>query len=252
MPRRPRVILPGIPVHVTLRGNNRRRLFSSVGDHLRMLDCLERGVDATGCAIHQLTLMANHVHMITTPSSKAALAAMIKRACQRYAQIRNKARKASGKLFEERYFAKLIEDDEYFMTAMLYSDSNAYDAGLVAHPLAHPWSTGPLHAARPGSRIPLTLWTPSPWYLRLGADAATRASVYEDLMMAYVAKRSAEKAAQAQVQAPERTVRRYTLRLERPDRSTARDGSSRFARKGERSRGGAIQERVPYRRTSKK
>src|SRR5690349_14055646 len=116
VPRHPRIVVPAVPHHVYLRGNNRRRLFSSAADRQRMLGCLVKGVETSGCAVHQLTLMTNHVHLIVTPPLAKALSTLIHRTCQRYAQARNAARGASGKLFEERYHSKPILDERYLMT----------------------------------------------------------------------------------------------------------------------------------------
>ena len=75
--------------------------------------------------------MTNHVHSIITPPDEEALSKMMKRLCQRYAQERNQKRDASGKVFEERYRSKVIEDDAQMMFTMLYNDANGYHAGLV-------------------------------------------------------------------------------------------------------------------------
>jgi putative transposase len=223
MARTARVVVPGLPHHVYLRGNNRRRLFSRVSDRVRWCACLSRALDATGCALHQLTLMTNHIHMIVTPTSREALPAMVKRACQRYAQVRNALRDASGKLFEERYGSKVIDDDEHLRTATLYNDANAFRAGLVADPLEHEWSTAPLHAGRDGSRV-ARLWTPSAWYLGLGATTDARAAAYAALMSAYA--RSPRSDAD-DIGKPECVVA-YGLRLERPDGTCAREVPLRY------------------------
>jgi len=217
MPRSARVVVPGLPHNLCLRGNNRRRLFSSVGDRQRFLHFLSLGVRASGCALHQLTLMANHVHLVATPPSETALATLVARTCQRYAQRRNEAREASGKLFEERYYSRVIEAPEALLMIMLYNDANGYRAGVADSPWGHVWSTGPLHAAADGGRVPATLWTPGPWYLSLGADACARARVYRELMADY-ARRPATPDGVVEPEA-----RPYSMRLERPDRSFARE-----------------------------
>lgn len=185
MSRHPRLVVPGFPHHVYLRGNNRRRLFSDDGDRLLWLSDLRQGIEASQCLLHQLTLMDNHVHMIVTPPDNGSLAVLMKRACQRYAQRRNHRFDASGKLFEERYRSKLIENDRQWLVTTLYNDANAYRAGMVASPLEHAWSTGPLHAGRRGSRISPWLWSPAGWYMNLAKSANRRAEAYAYLMDTY-------------------------------------------------------------------
>lgn len=216
-----------------LRGNNRRRLFSSREDRLQWLVCLRRGLDASRCQLHQLTLMTNHVHMIVTPPEARSLADLVKRACQRYAQLRNAKRRGTGKLFEERFRSKVIKDDRQLMMTTLYNDANAYRANDVESPLSHEWSTGPLHAARPGSKIWASLWTPSRWYLGLAPTPAARAAVYEQLMAAYV---RTDEPAQIDGKAEEADLEPYQQRLERPDRSCAREVAPRYGLIVQRSR----------------
>ena len=227
MSRTARIVVPGVPHHVYLRGNNRRRLFSTTSDRLDWLYCLRLGVDSSDCAIHQLTLMTNHVHMVTTPPAADSLAALVKRACQRYAQLRNEARDNSGKLFEERFHSKVIEDDAHLMTVILYNDANAFHAGLVADPLLDVWSTAPLHAGRDGSRVG-GLWTPCGWYTRLGASPRQRAAAYVELMSRYAARPRIDDDLDGDVARP------YTRRVQRPDGTCAREVAVRLAEIPER------------------
>ena len=131
-------------------------------------------------------------------------------------QVRNSLRDGSGKLFEERFQSKPILDDEYLATVTIYNDVNAYRAGRVKTPLAHIWSTGPMHAGRAG-RIPGQLWTPSAWYLALGATPQARATRYREIV--------AERVVAAEDTAP---TSPYQRRLERPDRTSAQEMSPRW------------------------
>lgn len=225
MPRKPRVVVVGTPHHVYLRGNNRRRLFSGDDDRWFWLGCLQRGLEASACALHQLTMMTNHIHMIVTPPAEKALAQLVHRACQRFTQYRNDKRKSSGKLFEERYRSKVITDEPHLMMTTLYNDANAYRAGLVDDPVGHDWSTGPLHAGARG-RISLELWTPSAWYRRLGRNPASRAKAYRHMMLAYTHRDRAEIL-------PEELddVSPYRRRIERPDGSSAREPETQWVSK---------------------
>ncbi|MBK9035201.1 MAG: transposase [Myxococcales bacterium] len=226
MPRQARLVVPGVPHHLYLRGNNRRRLFSSSGDYALFVRCLDHGLKASECVLHQLTLMSNHVHMVAKPPTKVALATLVQRAGQRYAQLRNAARSASGKLFEERFHSKPILDDTYLMTVTIYNDVNAYRAKRIIDPFTHAWSTGPLHAGVKGGRIPPAMWTPSPWYGALGATAEQRARRYRELVAAYLGAPG-----QAPVDDGVDGMEDYSLRLERPDRSTASEIQPRWGGK---------------------
>jgi REP-associated tyrosine transposase len=225
MARQPRLVVAGQPHHVYLRGNNRRVIFSSKADFTFFVACLRRALDATRCQLHQLTLMRNHVHSIITPPDEDAISSLVKRACQRYSQDRNQKRGASGKLFEERYRSKIIVDDAQLMTTTLYNDANAYKAGEVTDPFVHEWSTVPLHAGVSGARLIRSLWTPSRWYLRLGRTEEERVLAYRREKIAYLelAPATIDDAIALDAKAEAADAERYVRRLERPNRSSARE-----------------------------
>ncbi len=67
MPRRARLLLPNIPLHLIQRGNNRTACFFAEEDYqfyLHHLGELSRKFD---CTIHAYVLMTNHVHLLLTP-----------------------------------------------------------------------------------------------------------------------------------------------------------------------------------------
>ena len=72
MPRKPRFYLPGVPVHVVQRGNNRNPIFFDDGDYPAYLQWLEEAAERYGCFIHAYVLMTNHVHLLVTPKTKTS------------------------------------------------------------------------------------------------------------------------------------------------------------------------------------
>lgn len=218
---RPRVVVPGYPHHVITRGNNRRRLFSSFADYQFFIACVARAKRLSGCLIHAIALMVNHVHALVTPPTPDALPRFVRSFSQRYAQVRNKKRGATGKLFEQRYISVLIDDEVGMARATAYVDLNAFRASLVADPLGHPWSTFALHANRPElSRIPRAIWTPSGWYLGLGSTPNARAAAYCELAIELATAARATAIADRIDRIGQAAASRR--RLERPDGSSAR------------------------------
>jgi putative transposase len=84
MPRRPRIIVPGAPLHVIQRGNNRDVCFYGEDDYSAYLGWLEEYARHSGCAIHAYVLMTNHVHIHLTPKSGESAGDLMKRLGQRY------------------------------------------------------------------------------------------------------------------------------------------------------------------------
>ena len=175
--------------------------------------------------MHQHTLMTNHAHLLLTPPTEESIPALVKRACQRYAQERNEKLNASGKLFEQRYHSKVITDERQLLFTLLYNDANAYRAGMVDVPTEHVWSTGPLHDGRDDSRIPRSMRTPLPMYQRLGRTSEERAHAYRRLMAAYL---------QDETWVPVddgSNEPRYRQRIERPDGTGAREPVTQWGQK---------------------
>jgi putative transposase len=220
MPRTARVVVPGMPHHIILRGNNRRRLFSYSSDYKRFLWYLRRAVQTSGVKVHVVSLMPNHIHLVVRPADAAALALFVKLLAQRYAQARNSRRDGSGKLFEARFYCVPILSDEQMAMVTAYVDLNAFRAHTVEDPAAHRWCTYRLHAGLPDSDIPADLWTPSEWYLSLGATPEARAHRYRQFATECGARYRAGEAAEAAAAAVEPPLV-YTRRLERPDGSRA-------------------------------
>jgi putative transposase len=238
MSRAPRIVVPGLPHHVVLRGNNRRRLFSYPSDRLRFIAYLRRAQESSGSMIHAIDLMQNHVHLVPTPSTTTGLADLIKPAAERYAAWRNRIREGSGKLFEERFYSHPIVTTDQLMVTTLYAELNAARAGLVADPLDDEWSTYAHHVGRPErSRIPAALWQPSAWYLALGATAEVRAARYAELASEYLKRvRPPDKPSRAEL-IEARATRRYTRRLLRPDGSFAGETRARYCDRSKNASG---------------
>ena len=178
MPRTARQVLEGVPHHVVLRGNNRRRLFSYPRDYKFFIWLVSDGLERYSIELNALCLMRNHVHLLLTPLDRMALSAFVKRISQRYAQVRNKRFSTTGKLFEERFYSKPIQSEPHLAIATAYIDLNPVRAGIVNEGAAYVWSTFHVHSGLRCSLGLESLWSPTEWYERLGRDPNQRAAAY--------------------------------------------------------------------------
>lgn len=232
MTRRGRIVEPGLPHHIIIRANNRRRLFTRTRDYELFIELLEKALKKTSCQLHSLTLMTNHVHAIVTAPTKEALAQFVASVSQPYALRRNRARAGSGKLFEERYKRWPLKTEIKLAVATTYCDANPLRAGMVQDPRDYPWSTCALHAGEPGrARIPERIWTPSPFYLALGATPEERARRYVEVLGLSIGLGLKPEDSDEIDAIEERSAEPYTRRLERPDRTRAADPSPPYAAK---------------------
>lgn len=222
MPRRPRVleVIPGVPHHVMLRGNNRRNIVSGIGDRLLLLRLMLTARCRDCCVVWAAALMTNHVHLVVVPQSAFHLSSWVQSFAQAFAQRRNAARGASGKLFEQRFEALPIETERRLAATIAYIDLNPIRAGLRPT-----WSTLALHAGGPVQPALRELWSPSPWWTSLGATDGARQDVYRELALD-----RAEDWAPDVVRSTRAVERpRYTVRATRPDGSRVAEPGAVYA-----------------------
>jgi len=75
MARLPRIVIPGQPLHIIQRGNNRAPCFFADEDYRIYRDSLKEASTRYGCEIHAYVHMTNHVHLLLTPEAVASPAA---------------------------------------------------------------------------------------------------------------------------------------------------------------------------------
>ncbi|MDF1777566.1 MAG: transposase [Rhizobiaceae bacterium] len=73
MARLARIVVPGLPLHVTPRGNRRGRVFFEDADHSLYLDMLAESSMRAQCEVRAYCLMPNHVHFMLVPSNEDGL-----------------------------------------------------------------------------------------------------------------------------------------------------------------------------------
>ena len=146
MPRLPRVVLPGIPHHVTQRGNNRGQTFFEDGDYALYLDLLAASAERARTEIWAYCLMPNHVHIVLTPSDEYGLSRTFGEVHRRYTGYINARRQTTGHLWQGR-FGSVAMDEAHFVTALRYVSLNPVRARLVTRAEAWRWSSVAAHLA---------------------------------------------------------------------------------------------------------
>lgn len=177
MPRRPRVILANVPMHIIQRGNDRRACFVAEEDCFFYLDWLKEYAGKTGCSIHAYVLMTNHVHLLLSSATRDGPGALMKALGQRYVQYVNRTYRRSGTLWEGRFRSCLTQEEGYLLACQRYIELNPVRAGLVSHPADYRWSSYRANAQGEES----ALLTPHSLYLALGAAGAARQQAYREL-----------------------------------------------------------------------
>ena len=179
MARLPRFFVPGYPVHVIQRGNNRAPIFHAARDFIHYLELLADAATTNGLKIHGLVLMSNHVHLLATPESPSSLPRTMQSVGTRYVRWFNRHYTRTGTLWEGRYRATIVDTDAYLLTCMRYIELNPVRAGLVDDPSSYRWSSYGANAL--GAADPLV--TPHPVFLALGEDPLARHAAYRRLFV---------------------------------------------------------------------
>jgi REP-associated tyrosine transposase len=141
MPRRARIRIPGLPLHIIQRGNNRAACFSCETDYRVYLSLLRDSALRFDCAIHAYVLMTNHVHLLMTPGSADGASRVMKHLGQQFVQYVNRSRHRTGSLWEGRFRSSIVDSEGYLLRCHRYIEMNPVRAGMVTHPGDYPWSS---------------------------------------------------------------------------------------------------------------
>ena len=177
MSRQPRFVVPGQPLHVIQRGNNRSAIFASEADYYVFRDCFVEACHHYECLVHAYVFMTNHVHFLMTPRTEGGIGYVMQAVGRRYVKYFNRRHERTGGLWEGRYRATLIDSDRYLLTCYRYIEMNPVRARLVAHPRQYCWSSYGANALGNGDPLVET----HERYLALGDSREGRTTAYRAL-----------------------------------------------------------------------
>jgi putative transposase len=144
MARFPRVVVAGVPHHITQRGNARQIILACDSDRLTYLALLRENAQLCGLSLLGYCLMSNHVHLIAVPHSEAALSRSLKQAHGRYAAYWNGRQSSTGHVWQGRFYSCPL-DQKHLWEALRYVELNPLRAGMVEQPEHWRWSSAAAH-----------------------------------------------------------------------------------------------------------
>ncbi len=180
MPRKRRFFLPGVPTHIVQRGRSRQPVFFADADYQFYLQWLAEASKRYNCAVHAYVLMTNHVHILATPCESKGLSQMMQYLGLRYVPYMNRQYGMSGSIWEGRYKASLVDDEEYLLRCMRYIELNPVRADMVVQAGHYRWSSYQANAQGVGN----ALIGPHALYLALGKTKQQRQAAYKCLFKA--------------------------------------------------------------------
>ncbi len=182
MPRKPRYILPDVPVHIVQRGRCKEPVFFEDEDYQMYLGWLKNASEKYQCAIHAYVLMTNHIHILVTPPDSQGITRMMQYVGRYYVSFINKKYGMSGSIWEGRFKASMIHAEDYLLSCMRYIELNPVRPDMVRSPAHYRWSSYRCN----GQGKTNDLITPHEIYLSLAKRLDTRIEVYKALFKAHV------------------------------------------------------------------
>jgi putative transposase len=159
-----RVVVPGMPHHITQRGNRRETVFFSDADRRRFLGLLSEYADRGGLELLAYCLMDNHLHLVAVPETEASLAVVLKPVNLLYARYLNQRKGWCGRLWQERYYSCPMDRNRTLIAAR-YVEQNPVRAGLAKRAEEYAWSSAAGHT---GKRVDPLLSDQHGWLTGIG------------------------------------------------------------------------------------
>jgi putative transposase len=144
MARIARVVVPGIPHHLTQRGNRGMETFFAEADYREYLFLMAEWCNRCKVQVRSYCLMPNHVHLIVVPETEEELRRGIGEAHRRYTRYINNQKGWKGHLWQGR-FASFPMDESYLIATAHSIELNPVRAGLVKRPEDYKWSSAKAH-----------------------------------------------------------------------------------------------------------
>jgi len=142
MPRTSRAIVGGQCYHFYNRGNNRMRLFHDRRDYVAFQWLLAEAMDEFDVPLLAACVMPNHLHLVLLPHRADDLASWAHWLFTTHARRYHKRYDTSGRVWQGRFKASLVQTDAHLLTLIRYVERNALRANLVAR--AEHWEWGSL------------------------------------------------------------------------------------------------------------
>ena len=140
MARFRRLVVPGLPHHITQRGVRRQTTFFDDLDYKRYLNIARLLLERSSLEIWAYCLMPNHIHAVVVPHTQDDLARYFGKLHKQYAQTTNLRYEWTGHLWQSRFYSTVM-DERHTRIALRYVERNPVRSGLAHHPQDWPWSS---------------------------------------------------------------------------------------------------------------
>jgi putative transposase len=154
MARAPRTIIANECYHVINRGNQKARVFHDNHDYASFLALMRDAQERIELPLLAACLMPNHLHLVVRPRQDGDIASWISWLFTTHVRRHHRKYGTTGRLWQGRYKACLIQQDQHLLTVLRYVERNALAKDLVRR--AEDWRWGSLNW-RGSTRAPVAL-----------------------------------------------------------------------------------------------
>jgi putative transposase len=169
MPRTARASVGGMCYHVLNRGNGQARVFHKVGDYAAFVDLMAAANERLPLRILGYVLMPNHFHLVLRPRDDGDLSRWMQWLLTSHVRRYHRHYQGSGHVWQGRFKAFPIEQDEHLLTVLRYVERNPLRANLVERAEQWAWSSLAWRATgkRPGMLAEWPIPCPRNWLARI-------------------------------------------------------------------------------------
>jgi putative transposase len=129
--------------HVLNRANRRAEIFHHPSDYHAFVSLMAKAQERFELPIIAACLMPNHLHFVVRPKADNDVARWTQWLFTTHVRHYHEKYQTTGRLWQGRYKAFLVQDDHYLLTLIRYVERNAARAKLVDH--AEKWRWGSLN-----------------------------------------------------------------------------------------------------------
>ena len=125
------------------RGNARADVFHDAEDYQSFLELVQESLAERPMRILAYCLMPNHFHLLVWPREDGALSRWMQWVLTTHVRRYHRAYQSSGHVWQGRFKAFPIQQDEHLLTVWGYIERNPVRAGLVTRAEDWQWSSSP-------------------------------------------------------------------------------------------------------------
>jgi putative transposase len=141
MPRTARASVGGMCYHVLNRGNGQATVFHKDGDFAAFLDLMAEANERLPLRVLGYVLMPNHFHLVLWPLGDRDLSRWMQWLLTSHVRRYHRHYHGSGHVWQGRFKAFPIEQDQHLMTVLRYVERNPLRAKMVRQAEAWAWSS---------------------------------------------------------------------------------------------------------------